>query len=404
MPNATRRQLLSSVPLTLAASAAEPASASFPFRTEFPVVEQETCLNNARWHPLSRSAMSAVRAYLDFKASGGMEAPDYSARQQRQVKEQFARLINAQPSEISFTPSTSAGENAVVSALGLTASGAKVVTDALHFEGSLYMYGELAKRGLKLEIVRPRNWRITLEDLDRAITRDTKLVAISLVSMMTGFEHDLKAVCDLAHSRGALVFADIVQAAGAVPVDVRASGVDFCSCASYKWLMGDMGVGFLYVRQEHLERLTRPVYGYRQLTRMDYHLFPHDPPGTAVFDWTAASDAGGHFEIGTVSNTTVAALSHSLPFLLATGIERIEAHRQPLLRRLEAEMPRRGFTPLTPAGSKSPIATYAKRDAGSLGARLREAKIDVSVAAHRIRISPSVYNTMADVDRLLELL
>jgi hypothetical protein len=58
--------------------------------------------------------------------------------------------------------------------------------------------------------------------------------------MRNGFEHDLKAVCDLAHSRGAKVYADAGQAVGAVPVDVRASGVDFLACSSYKWLMGDI--------------------------------------------------------------------------------------------------------------------------------------------------------------------
>ena len=71
----------------------------------------------------------------------------------------------------------------------------------------------------------------------------TKLVAVSLVSMINGFQHDLKALCDIAHSRGALVYADIIQGAGAVPIDVHAWGVDFCACATYKWLMGDFGVG-----------------------------------------------------------------------------------------------------------------------------------------------------------------
>jgi len=54
-----------------------------------------------------------------------------------------------------------------------------------------------------------------------------------------------------------------VQAVGAVPVDVRASGVDFLACSSYKWLMGDMGLGFLYVRGDRLDRLERTQYGFR---------------------------------------------------------------------------------------------------------------------------------------------
>ncbi len=384
----------------LGAASAGLAARATTLRADFTVAEHETCLNNARWHPMSEQSRKAVLEYLDYKTRGGLDIPDYSARQQRAVKETFAKLINARPDEIAFTPSTMAGENAIAHALQLDGRGG-VVTDALHFEGSLYLYGELANGGMPLKIVRPRAWRIDLEDMERAIGPGTKLVAVSAVAMMTGFAHNLKALCDLAHSKGALVYADIIQAAGAVPIDVRASGVDFAACSSYKWLMGDMGLGFLYVRQELLERLRRPHYGYRQLTRMDYHLFPHDPPGQEVFEWTAASSAGGHFEIGTVSNTTVAALSASLPLLLNGGVQKTVDHRRPLLAKLRREMPRLGFEALTPEGD-SPIVTFTKKDAGQLAARLRAAKVDVSVAPHRLRISPSIYNTDRDIDRLLE--
>lgn len=93
-----------------------------------------------------------------------------------------------------------------------------------------------------MRFVKPREGRIELADLDRAIDRNTRLVAVSLVSYLNGFQHDLKALCDLAHSRGALVYAALIQAAGAVPIDVRASQIDFCACGSYKSLMADMGL------------------------------------------------------------------------------------------------------------------------------------------------------------------
>ncbi|MEO8659533.1 MAG: aminotransferase class V-fold PLP-dependent enzyme [Bryobacteraceae bacterium] len=402
--NYTRRSVIAGAGLIPSAAMAG-TTQQLPLKTEFPVRRAETCLNNARWHPLSAGARRAIQEYLDFKSSGGGRDPNYSGRQQKLVKESFAKLINASPAEISFAPSTLAGENLVVSGLGIPGTGGNVVTDALHFEGSLYLYGELQKQGLDLRIVKPRNWRIDINDLDKVIDRNTRLVALSLVSMMNGFEHDLKAVCDLAHSRGALVFADVVQAAGAVPLNVRASGVDFCACASYKWLMGDMGLGFLYARQGLHDRLRRPQYGYRQLSQMQYHLFPHDPPGDAVFEWTPINDAGGHFEVGTVANTVVAALSWSLPFLLETGVDKIQAHRVPMLRGLHKEMPRLGFEPLTSAESTSPIVTFAKKGAGQqYTEKLKKANVDVSLSEHRMRISPSLYNDQGDIDRLLELL
>jgi len=404
----SRRDLIVSAGIVSLQSAAVSGAANstptLPAKSDFQVVKSETCLNNARWHPISIGASHAVQQYLEYKATGGGNAADYAGELQRQVKTQFAELIHARPSEISFVPSTTVGENLVAAGLDLPRSGGNVVTDALHFEGSLYQYGEMAKEGLDVRIVRPRNWRIELSDLDKVIDGKTKLVALSLVSMVNGFQHDLKAVCDLAHSRGAHVYVDAVQAIGTVPFDVRSSGVDFCACSSYKWLMGDMGLGFLYVREDLLDRLHRSQYGFRQLARMQYHVFPYDPPGDAVMDWTQAPDAGGHFEVGTVSNTTIACLSYSLNYIKQLGVENIQAHRQPLLRRLHKELPHLGFESMTSSESTSPIVTFAKKDVGNISQRLRSANVDIAIYPHRIRISPSVYNDQTDIDKLLEAL
>jgi len=152
----------------------------------------------------------------------------------------------------------------VVECLGLARLEGNVVTDALHFEGALVHLLELQKQGLDLRVVMPRGGRIEIKDLERVVDLKTKLVELSLVSMYNGFQHDLQAVCELAHANGAYVYADIIQAAGAVPIDVRAAGVDFAAAATYKWLMGDFGLAFLYVREDLLGSvIRRPHWSYR---------------------------------------------------------------------------------------------------------------------------------------------
>src|ERR1039457_5114148 len=122
------------------------------------------------------------------------------------------------------------GENLVVSGLGLPQSGGNVVTDALHFDGSMYLYGSLKSQGLDVRIVNPREWRIEIADMEKVADRKTKLVALSQVSFYNGFQHDLKAVCDLAHAHGAYVYADVIQAAGAVPMAVGETGLERAAC------------------------------------------------------------------------------------------------------------------------------------------------------------------------------
>jgi selenocysteine lyase/cysteine desulfurase len=246
---------------------------------------------------------------------------------------------------------------------------------------------------------------IELADLERAVGRDTRLVAISLVSWYNGFQHDLKAVCDLAHARGAYVYADIVQAAGNTPIDVRETGVDFCACSTFKWLMGDFGLGFLFAREELLERVIRRTQiGYQAADEV-LHYLPSDPPADTPVTWTLHPDASGHFEVGTYGQGAVNALAVSLPYLRRLGVGRIQAYRQPLLKRLHQEMPRLGFTPITPPESPSALIAFTLPGAERrFTDRLRAANVAVSLSGDRIRISPSIFNAERDIETLLDAL
>ena len=261
------------------------------------------------------------------------------------------------------------------------------------------------KFGLDLRVVMPRDWRIDLKDLERVVNKKTKLIEISLVAMDNGFQHDLKAVCALAHAHGAYVYADIVQAAGNTPIDVRASGVDFCACSSFKWLMADFGLGFLFVKEALLDRvIRRSQYGYYQASALDSHFLPGDPPNPAPYTWELEKNATGHFEVGTPAIGTAHVLAQSLPYIRKLGVENIYAHRQPLLKRLHEEMPRLGFAPITPPESTSALVSFAVKDYEAVQQRLLKAKVNARVSRRYIRVSPSVFNAMSDIDKLLEAL
>jgi len=412
----TRRALLTGVAQLAAASAiAQPGpDGRLPAKRDFAIPDGHTYLNGAFIHPMPVAAANAATRYIESRAfrRERWSGDDLAVK----VRAQFASLINAKPSEISLVESTSRGENLVVNGLGIpsalarrSAEGAKaagnVVTDALHFEGSLILYGELQKRGLDVRVIKPREWRIDLADIEKAVDRGTKLVAVSLVSWYNGFQHDLARVCEIAHASGAYVYADIIQAAGNTPVDVRKSGVDFCACSTFKWLMGDFGLGFLYVREDHLDTVIRRTeYGYQQADTV-MHYLPSDPPSPAPVTWTMQTDARAHFQVGTYGQGALNALAESLAYLETIGVERIHAHRQPLLRRLHDELPRLGFSSITPAGTTSAIAAFTAPGAERRFApRLKAANVSVTLGGDRMRVSPSFFNDTADVDRLLSIL
>ena len=382
-----------------------------PRKQDFDLADGFTYLNAAYTHPIPRPAADATRAYLAQRNKLAMPRPGSGggAGEGFNAKAFFAELINAKPSEIAYVPNTSTGENLVVNALELDRpSDFNVVTDWLHFDGALVHLLELKRGGLDVRIVKPTaDYRIDINDLARVIDRKTKLVELSSTTMYNGFQHDLNAVCELAHSHGAYVYADIIHSAGAEPFDVKASGVDFAACSSFKWLMADYGLGFLYARDDLLERIHRPLIGYYQAATMTGHEPPFDNAGASEpVSWTLAPDATGHFEAGSIAGALGAGLAASLAYVKQLGVASIQAYRKPLIQKLRQEVPRHGFICVTPSDSTASIITFARKGlaASDVPAKLARARVNVRIGDSWMRVSPSIYNDMEDVDRLLEAL
>ena len=402
----TRRALVAGAVAAPALAKAAQATATLPAKSAFAQMPY-VYLDSGSTHPMPLGARAALEEYLRYKTRDGLwRGYDMDAKE-KAVIEGFGALVGAAPDELCFIQSTTMGENLALRALGVPEGGGRIVTDALHFFGSFYTYGELAKAGMDVvTLPMTREGRIDVQAMAAAVNDKTRLVAISHVSTTNGFEHDLKAVCDLAHAHGAYVYADIVHGAGSTPLDLRAAGVDFAASSSYKWLMGDFGLGFLYVRKEVQAKIARPWWGYHQVGgRFVTHTFPFDPPGERAADYGYDPGAAGKFAMGTTSWTGVVQLEHSLGWIRELTVPAIMAYRQPMANAVQTELRRRGYEPMTPLGSRTPLVAFALKDArAKLGDLLAKGNLRMTVSANRFRVSLSVFNDMNDVDRLLEVL
>jgi selenocysteine lyase/cysteine desulfurase len=350
-------------------------------RADFPWASRETYLNTATESPLSTHTAAAMREYMDALVNGPDSARDKfeNGRLMTSVKEMFARLINAKPSEIGFTPSTQTGENIVLEGLEVMAGG-NVVTNDLHYGGSLLNYRERQKLGLDARIVAHKDYVMDFRDLERVVDRKTKLIAIAIVSNVNGYVHEIRKIADLAHAHGAYVYVDAIQAAGAVPIDVKAMGIDFLACSAYKWLMGGR-FGYLYVRED----LQDPVLKAK------------------LFGGRSTPKGASRYEISTVSHLGCVCQSQALAYIHSYGVDTIRAHVRPLTERLLKEMPALGYPSITPKGNESPIVSFTVMDPAATKTKLQKAKVVVTMGS-TMRVSPSIFNNMSDVDRLLAAL
>ncbi|MDO8679334.1 MAG: aminotransferase class V-fold PLP-dependent enzyme [Acidobacteriota bacterium] len=375
-------------------------------RADFPSVLRETYMNSGALHPIGTFAADAVKQVVDFRLLGpGEGRADFGAAKQEELKKKFGAMINASAKEIAYTANTSDGENIVVMGLFSGLGGSEdpplrlrgnIVIDELHFTTSLYMYKELEKKGVELRIVKHRNWAIDPEDMAKAIDKNTRLVSMALVSNVNGFMHDAKAVSAIAHARGALVFADIIQAVGAVPVDVKALGIDFASSGTYKWLMGERGIGFLYVRED-LQGTALPTtrYGHRQVSNFNRAALSWEPlPGAA------------RYETGGIPVMMAACVNAGIDYVNKLGLTNIRAHAKQLTDRLQRELPPLGYKALTPMGTETPIVAFELKDAAATTKMLQAGKVVGTVVANenRIRLAVSVFNNHDDIDRTIAVL
>ncbi|MBM3737934.1 MAG: aminotransferase class V-fold PLP-dependent enzyme [Acidobacteria bacterium] len=376
-----RRQFVAAAPAAAMAARLEDA------RAEFPWASRETYLNTATEHPLAARTSRTMEEYLHALTHGPDSARDRfeNGTLMRGVKSMFARLVHASPDEIGFTPSTQTGENLVIEGLDIMARGGNVVTNDLHYGGSLLNYRSRQKAGLDVRIVAHREHQMDFRDLEKVVDRKTRLIAIALVSNVNGYVHEVRRIADLAHAHGAYLYCDAIQAAGAVPIDVGAMGIDFLACSAYKWLMGGR-FGYLYVRQDLQGRVLKPK----------------------LFGGRSTASGASRYEISTVSHLGCVCQHAALEYLLALGVDRIGAHARPLVARLMKELPAAGYPSITPTGTESPICSFTVKDPDAARAKLKKAGVVVTLGGSggtgSMRVSVSVFNNGDDVTRLVAAL
>ena len=166
-----------------------------------------------------------------------------------EAREYFASTIKCNKEEIYFTSGGSEGNNLILK--GLLKPGHHFITTAFEHHSIISTCKQLEEKGVKVTYLDvDSEGRISLEDLEEAITKDTVLVSIMQVNNEIGVIQDIEAIGKLIKERSsrAKFHVDAVQGYGKLPIDVNKSNVDFLTVASHK-INGPKGVGFIYIKK-----------------------------------------------------------------------------------------------------------------------------------------------------------
>jgi cysteine desulfurase/selenocysteine lyase len=359
---------------------------------QFPVTKNKVFMNHAAQSPLPKPVADAVRKYVDDFSNFGTTSNEWNDG----GKPFFAKLIDAKPEEIAFVENTSVGLNIAANVLSYP-HGSKIVTTDLEYPSVVYPWLRKSP-SVKVHYVRNVNGKISLEDVEKAVDDKTAAVAISHVEYVNGFRHDLRALSEIAHEHGAYLIVDAIQSAGAIQIDVKRSDVDFLMSACYKWLLSPPGAGYLYVKDELVEKFEPPFVGWASVKPEVFETID-------FFDiWSMRlSETASRFEVGSPSFISLIGATEALKMLLDIGIEKIEKRILRLTDHLIEAVKDLGLELQTPEEPqcRSGIVNFKIDKPKEVTEKLNEKGIVVSPRAHGIRVSPHFYNTEEEIDKLI---
>jgi selenocysteine lyase/cysteine desulfurase len=378
-------------------------TAEHDWRQDWFEIEDAAYLNSAAHAMMPRVALRAVQASLEAKKaphhvadSAFFEAPD-------RIRAALSELIGAKPEEVALTTGASTGVAAV--AHGMTwEPGDEIITAEGEFPLQYATWKPMEEReGLKLKIVAPRDRFITADDLIAAMTPRTRVISVSHVRFDDGSLLDAARVSAACHAQGALLVLDASQSCGAVPVDVRGLGADVLVCAGYKWLLGPYGTGFLWVRSEQLDTMRPGPFSWTGQAANTFSTlnFVDPKPSPHAKRWDSA-EAATHF------NLNLAALDASVGLVLRIGPELVLEHNRRLIDFLFEHLPD-DCVPASPLDPmlRGPYGCFTARNqhkTAELYQKVRSRNVVVSMREGKIRVSPHLFNSQRDIERLIAVL
>jgi selenocysteine lyase/cysteine desulfurase len=378
------------------------ADGTTAFAERFASFEGVTYLNAASQGPLPVAACRAGREALALKERPWNIGPQTYASVLAETRGLLGRLLGAREESVAIVTGAGQVVNAVARGLDL-AENEEVLLAPYEFPSNDLPWRWLARRGVSIRVAESDHptGAISAERLAGAIGPRTRVVAFAHVSYLHGGRIDPGPVVEAARRVGAVTVVDGSQAAGALPFDFGGSGVDVYASSGYKFLLGPYGCGVGLFSPQVLERLAVGDISWWAVNGGDD--LNHLPTSVELKPGARRYDA---HEPAAINN--LMPLVESLRLLLEATPGLVQSHAVALGDRLLAALPD-GFesaSPLEPA-SRSHIVCVRARSARETAAafeRLRAAKVFTALRGDRIRVSPHLYSTPEDVDRLVAAL
>lgn len=381
------------MPTPLDASTHDPELLSF--RGRFPILANRNYLNSCSLGALSRDAEARLDDFRSLWHSMGASAwYEHWLGRLDELRAKAGAIHGASSLETAILPSTSAALSVMADAVP-AAGRNRVVCTELDFPTLAYQWR--VKPEIELVVLPSDDGvGVSLERFADAVDERTLFVATSHVFYSTGYVQDVAAIGEIARRAGAWSVIDGYQAAGQIPVDFADLGVDVYTSGPLKWLCGGPGLAWLFIRSERIAEATpRATSWFAAKDQFDFRV-----------DDFAFRDDARRFELGTPALPTVHTALGGIEALESYGLDRVHSRIRSLTAHLVERCREAGFTlrTATDPAHRSGIVMIAHPEPAEAVRTLDERDIVVDHRPGHVRVSPHGYNTVDEVDEVVDAL
>lgn len=359
-------------------------------------------LNCAHQGPLPLVAVAAAERALADKTAPHRLRDEAFTEVPGRLKAALGRLVGVPADQVILGNSTTYGLHLLVQGVDWR-RGDEVLLVAGDFPATIVPWLPLAERGVRVRLLEPDGAALDAGRLAAELTPATRLFCTSWVFSFTGQAVDLAALGRTCRRAGVTFVVNGSQGVGAAPVDLATLPVDALVSCGFKWLCGPYGTGFCWLHPDLLASLgSPPAYWLAHQTQDDLgretELRLRDDLGAAAWD-----------VFGTANFLTFQPWTAAVEYLLGLGVDRVAARDQALVERFLQGLDPGRYRLVSPrqGPGRSTLVVLAHRRPGGterLYEELAAAGVDLALRRGRLRVSPHLYNTEADVDRALEVL
>lgn len=305
----------------------------YELRKDFPMLDgtktmqghKLVFLDNASTTFKPQCVIDAVTSYLSSETANSHRGDYdlcYNADQKiLKTRENVASLINSEPKEVVFTSGTTMSINLIAYgyAIKFLKNGDEILLNETEHASDILPWYEVSKKtGAAIKFIPlDDEGRVTVTNLRKVISKNTKIVAVTMISNVLGYLNDIKEIAKVAHEFGAVIAVDGAQAVPHKKIDVKDLDIDFLSFSGHK-MCGPTGIGVLFGKYDLLESMDTFITGGGMNSKF------------AIDGSVKYLSAPEKFEAGTLNLEGIWGLDAAVTYLKDIGMENIEEYEKEL--------------------------------------------------------------------------